>query len=174
MKLTKSTTVREFNNGYWYHVELQRFARTLGIVATARMRKDELESAITAYLRTGQIPKKAKSRPAPDGVKDLEKGLSLGLRIARYTSGRETKNFIAEQALRQDRTIKHKSGVWYRLNRWRDHRSELEKRSPTGISSHSTSDLTANGALRGSRTDVTSTFCRTFWPMNRTRQDKGR
>ena len=54
------------------------------------------------------------------GVKDVERGLNLKLRIENYTSNRETKDFIVEQAHRMAPEVREKSGVWYRLNRWRE------------------------------------------------------
>ncbi|HWN85232.1 MAG TPA: hypothetical protein VNN99_08775, partial [Vicinamibacterales bacterium] len=54
------------------------------------------------------------------GIKDLERGLHLKLRIEHYTSNRETKAFIVEQARRMAPDVRRKSGVWYRLNRWRE------------------------------------------------------
>jgi hypothetical protein len=53
-------------------------------------------------------------------VKDVERGLTLKLRIEHYTSNRETKDFIVEQAHRMAPEVREKSGVWYRLNRWRE------------------------------------------------------
>jgi SAP domain-containing new25 len=120
MKLAKSMTLQEFDNRYWYITELKSFADSLGIAGAARMRKNELELAITTYLRTGRAPVKSMSRPMRKGVKDLTRGLSLKLRIEHYTSNRQTKDFISQQARRQDPSIKEKSGVWYRLNRWRE------------------------------------------------------
>ena len=54
------------------------------------------------------------------GAKDLERGLSLKLRIERYTSNRETKDFIVREARKVAPEVREKSGVWYRLNRWRE------------------------------------------------------
>ena len=54
------------------------------------------------------------------GIKDIERGLSLKLRIENYTSNRETKDFIVEQAHIMAPDVREKSGVWYRLNRWRE------------------------------------------------------
>jgi hypothetical protein len=54
------------------------------------------------------------------GVKDVERGLSLKRRIEHYTSNRETKQFIVEQAHVMAPEVREKSGVWYRLNRWRE------------------------------------------------------
>ena len=42
------------------------------------------------------------------------------LRIQNYTSNRETKDFIIEQARLMAPAVREKSGVWYRLNRWRE------------------------------------------------------
>ena len=54
------------------------------------------------------------------GAKDLERGLSLNVQIQHYTSNRETKDFIVREARRVAPEIREKSGVWYRLNRWRE------------------------------------------------------
>jgi SAP domain-containing new25 len=119
-KLSPTMTQREFENGYWYADELKDFGREIGIPEAAKLRKDELERAIIGFLRTGkrQLPTKRALRKR--GVKDLERGLSLNLRIARYTSNRETKDFIIQQANELAPGVRAKSGVWYRLNRWRE------------------------------------------------------
>ena len=54
------------------------------------------------------------------GVKDVERGLNVKLRIENYTSNRETKDFIVEQARVMAPDVREKSGVWYCLNRWRE------------------------------------------------------
>jgi SAP domain-containing new25 len=113
-------TLREFENGYWYLEQLKNFGERIGIPAAKKLRKDELEKAIVAFLRTGKaaLPTERSLRRA--GVKDVERGLSLKLRIENYTSNRETKDFIVEQARLMSPQVREKSGVWYRLNRWRE------------------------------------------------------
>jgi len=44
----------------------------------------------------------------------------LDLVIANYTSNRQTKGFIIREAQRKNPSAKEKSGIWYRLNRWRE------------------------------------------------------
>lgn len=112
-------TLREFENGYWYVDELKDFGCRIGIPEAKKLRKDELERAIVTFLQTGKakLPKRALRKT---GVKDLERGLSLNLRIAHYTSNRQTKDFIVDQAKRLAPGVRAKSGVWYRLNRWRE------------------------------------------------------
>jgi hypothetical protein len=117
--LSKRMSLRAFENGYWYQTDLVEFGKQLGLPA-ARMRKNELESAIKAYLKTGRIPKTISSKPLKKGVKDLDRGLRLDLPIANYTSNRETKAFIIREAQKKRPGMKPKSGVWYRLNRWRE------------------------------------------------------
>ena len=113
-------TLREFENGYWYADELKDFGNRVGIPGANQLRKDELERAIVAFLKTGKrrLPTKRALRKA--GVKDIERGLSLDLRIEHYTSNRETKEFIVQQARKSAPGVREKSGVWYRLNRWRE------------------------------------------------------
>ena len=118
--LAPTMSLRDFENGYWYVDELKTFAERIGIPAAKKLRKDELEKAIATFLRTGKaaLPTERSLRKA--GIKDVERGLDLKLRIERYTSNRVTKDFIVEQARLMAPDVREKSGVWYRLNRWRE------------------------------------------------------
>jgi hypothetical protein len=113
-------TIREFENGYWYLVDLKDFASQIGIPEATRLRKDELERAVVSFLRTGTVSLPTKRSLRKTGAKDLERGLSLNLRIEHYTSNRETKDFIVREARKAAPEVREKSGVWYRLNRWRE------------------------------------------------------
>jgi hypothetical protein len=113
-------TVREFENGYWYVDELRDFGRRIGIPGAARLRKDELERAIVAFLHTGAAKLPTNRALRKTGMKDLERGLTLNLRIEHYTSNRGTKDFIVQQARKAAPDVREKPGVWYRLNRWRE------------------------------------------------------
>ena len=119
--LSPAMTVRDFENGYWYLDQLKNFAERIGIPVAKKLRKDELEKAIVAFLRTGNaaLPTERSLRKTT-GVKDVERGLNLKLRIQNYTSNRETRDFIVEQARVMAPHVREKSGVWYRLNRWRE------------------------------------------------------
>jgi len=118
--LSPTMTLREFENGYWYVEELKEFGCRIGIPAAKKLRKDELERGIVAFLRTGKPGPATKRALRKTGVKDLARGLSLDLRVEHYTSNRETKNFITGQAQKLAPEVREKSGVWYRLNRWRE------------------------------------------------------
>jgi hypothetical protein len=118
--LSPTMTLREFENGYWYREQLKDFAERIGIPAATKLRKDELEKAIVLFLRTGRAASPTKRALRKTGVKDLERGLTLRRRIVNYTSNRATKTFIVEQARRMAPDVRKKSGVWYRLNRWRE------------------------------------------------------
>jgi hypothetical protein len=118
--LSPTMTVRDFENGYWYLDQLKNFAERIGIPAAKKLRKDELEKAIVAFLRTGNAALPTKRSLRKTGVKDVERGLNLKLQIENYTSNRETKDFIVEQAGMMAPDVREKSGVWYRLNRWRE------------------------------------------------------
>ena len=118
--LSPTMTLREFENGYWYRDQLKDFAERIGIPAATKLRKDELEKAIVMFLRTGSAALPTKRSLRRTGVKDVERGLHLKLRIENYTSNRETKGFIIEQARLMAPDVRKKSGVWYRLNRWRE------------------------------------------------------
>jgi hypothetical protein len=124
-KLSRSMTVEQFDNGYWYATEIKAFARELGIPSAAKLRKDELEILIKHFLRTGKVSKPSRKKLSRTGAKDLELGLALSLPIVNYTSNRETKDFIVREALKIEPGLKRKSGARYRLNRWRE--QQLEK-----------------------------------------------
>ena len=130
--LSSTMTVRDFENGYWYLDQLKHFAARLGIPAAKRLRKDELEQAIVMYLRTGKAALPTKRSLRKTGVKDVERGLNLTLRIENYTSNRETKNFIVAQARMMAPDVREKSGVWYRLNRWREEQTTSGKHPTYG------------------------------------------
>jgi hypothetical protein len=53
--LSRSMTLTQFDNGYWYAAELKEFAETIGIPSANKLRKDELETAIKHFLKTGKI-----------------------------------------------------------------------------------------------------------------------
>ena len=118
--LSPTMTLRDFENGYWYLEELKPFADGIGIPGAKKLRKDELEKAITRFLRTGTAASPTKRALRKTGLKDAERGLTLTLRIQNYTSNRATKDFIIEQARLMAPDVRAKSGVWYRLNRWRE------------------------------------------------------
>ncbi len=119
-KLTKTLTEEEFNKGYWYANEIKAFAKEIGIVNSNKLRKDELEKLIKHYIRTGQVKNSDRKNIVKNGEKDLKIGLTNSLPIINYTSNKETKNFIITEADKLKPGLKIKSGVWYRLNRWRD------------------------------------------------------
>jgi len=118
--LSPTMTLRDFENGYWYLEQLKTFGERIGIPAAKKLRKDELEKAIAVFLRTGKAVLPTKRSLRRTGMKDVERGLSLKLRIENYTSNTETKHFIIEQARVMAPEVREKSGVWYRLNRWRE------------------------------------------------------
>jgi SAP domain-containing protein len=119
-KLSKSMTLSQFENGYWYSTDLKDFAESIEIPAAGKLRKDELEKAIRHFLKTGKAELPTKRKLRKSGVKDFEKGLSVDLPVIHYTSNRQTKDFIVREAKKIIPDLKEKSGVRYRLNRWRE------------------------------------------------------
>jgi hypothetical protein len=113
-------TQAQFDNGYWYATELKEFAKTIGIPSAGRLRKDELEKAIKVFLKAGKIESPTKRTLSTSGIKDVEQGLSLSLPVAVYTNDKETKDFLEREAQKLVPGLKRKSGVRYRLNRWRE------------------------------------------------------
>ena len=94
--LSPTMTLRDFENGYWYLDQVKNFAERIGIPAATKLRKDELEKAIVVFLRTGHVALPTNRSLRRTGVKDVERGLALELRIENYTSNRETKSFIVD------------------------------------------------------------------------------
>ena len=113
-------TLTQFDNGYWYATELKEFAETIGIPSATKLRKDELEKAIKLFLGTGKIKSPTRRSLSTSGAKDVERGLSLDLPVVVYTNDKETKTFLEREAQRLAPGLKRKSGVRYRLNRWRE------------------------------------------------------
>jgi len=118
-KLSTSMTVTQFENGYWYAVELKKFAESIGIPSASKLRKDELETAIKHFLRTGKVKSPRRNLSAA-GIRDVERGLSLDLPVVVYTNDKETKDFLEREAQKLAPGLKRKSGARYRLNRWRE------------------------------------------------------
>jgi hypothetical protein len=121
-KLSRSMTAEQFDNGYWYALEVKAFADEIGIPLASRLRKDELEELIKHFLRTGEAKGPTRKNLSRSGVRDIERGLSLKLPVVNYTSNKETKDFIVKEALKVVPNLKRKSGARYRLNRWREER----------------------------------------------------
>jgi hypothetical protein len=119
-KLTKSMTMTQFENGYWYATELKTFAEAIGIPSANKLRKDELEKAIISFLGTGTIQSPALRSLSKTGIRDVEKGLSLKLPVVNYTNDKQTKDFLEKEARKIAPHLKRKSGARYRLNRWRE------------------------------------------------------
>jgi hypothetical protein len=118
--LSGSTTETQFDNGYWYTAELQDFATRLGVPSASRLRKDELEKTIRHFIRKHEVKTFVKRGLTKARMRDVDKGLTLGLRVVNYTSNRETKDFIEREAAKREPGFKRKGGTRYLLNRWRE------------------------------------------------------
>ncbi len=132
IKLIKNITETEFSNGYWYADEIKAFAKEIGITNSSKLRKDELEQLIKHYIRTGEIKNADRKNVIKTGTKDLDIGLTTSLPIINYTSNKQTTNFIKIEANKIAPGLKIKTGVWYRLNRWRDEQITREKKITYG------------------------------------------
>ena len=80
--------------------QLKEFATKIGIPSAAKLRKDELEKALKHFIRTGKSKNLVKRRLAKSGTRVVDKGLRLDLPVVHYTSNKETKDFIQQQASR--------------------------------------------------------------------------
>ena len=112
-------TTTEFDNGYWYAVELKRFARTVGIASAGRLRKDQFERAIRHFLQTRRVTR-ARGPAVAAGPRDVELGLHLDRFVVRYTNEPATKAFLEREAKKMSAAYRRRSGARYRLNRWRE------------------------------------------------------
>jgi SAP domain-containing protein len=113
-------TVRQFDHGYWYATELKHFAKGLGIPSASRLRKDELERAIRMFLKTGTIAQSPNRKLSAPRERDVARGLHLDLLVVSYSNDGETKEFLEQEARKLVPGFKRRSGVRYRLNRWRE------------------------------------------------------
>ena len=119
-KLSTPMSVTQFDQGYWYAVELKEFAESIGIPSARKLRKDELERAIKVFLETCKIKSPTRRSLSTAGKKDVERGLSLDLPVVVYTNNQETKEFLERESRKLAPGLKRKSGARYRLNRWRE------------------------------------------------------
>ncbi len=119
-KLSTRMTLEQFDNGYWYAVELKAFARKIGIPSSSVLRKDELEKAIKHFLKTGKKSTRVRRNLEKKVSKDVHRGLTLRLPVVNYTNDPETKDFIVREAKKIDPDFRERSGARYRLNRWRE------------------------------------------------------
>ena len=119
-KLSAGMTLRAFDEGYWYATELRAFAVKMSIPFAAKLRKDQLESAIKHLLFAGGAKAGAIFVAPKQGPRDVDRGLRLDLPVAHYTSNPETKSFIEREAAKLRPGFKRKSGTRYLLNRWRE------------------------------------------------------
>ena len=94
VKLSTSMTETEFDNGYWYAVDLKKFAKKIGVPSVGRLRKDELERAVKHFLHSGDAKSFARPTLTKHGQRDVDRGLRLDLPVVHYTSNRQTKDFI--------------------------------------------------------------------------------
>lgn len=131
-KLTKHISEEEFEINYWYAKDLKEFAKKIGIPNSSKLRKDELEKLIKHFLKTGEIKELKRKNVIKKGKKDTEIGLTKSLPIHYYTSNKTTKNFIISEAKKIVPELKVKSGVWYRINRWRDKKITNEQKITYG------------------------------------------
>ncbi len=131
-RLSGHITVKEFENNYWYAKELKEFAKEIGIPNSSKLRKDELEQLIKHFIQTGEIKEVKRKNVVKKGKKDTEIGLTRSLPIRHYTSNKQTKDFIVAEARKIVPGLKIRSGVWYRINRWRDEQITREKKITYG------------------------------------------
>lgn len=130
MKLSKTTTLEEFDNNYWYAVDLKEFAKKIGVKATNIHRKDQLETIIRHFLTTGSLVEiKPQSKKVATNKDYESSNLEMNTQVQNYCSNKITKTFILTEAKKLQPDLPKKSGVWYWINRWRE--EKLEKNNIT-------------------------------------------
>src|SRR5262245_46531285 len=166
-KLSTSITETEFDNGYWYAVDLKKFAEEIGVPSASRLRKDELERAVKHFIHTGEARNFAKRAMTKSGPRDIDLGLRLDLPVVHYTSNRQTKDFIQREAAKLVPGFKRKSGTRYLLNRWREEQLTKGRRITYGDLVRHAIELnkTKDGPLR--RTGAYITFISDFMKANK-------
>lgn len=68
---------QEFVNKYWYASELKKLAKSIGILKTGALRKDDLEEIILKYIKTGILHTPVKNRL--NYKKNVEDTLSVNI-----------------------------------------------------------------------------------------------
>ena len=127
-KLTSKTSLREFENNYWYALDLKAFAKTIRIKGSNKLRKDQLEKIIKNYLSTGLIVETEIKTNKARNIKDYENSpLDMSTLVKNYCSNKITKTFILDEAKRIQSDLPQKSGVWYWINRWREDQLETKE-----------------------------------------------
>jgi len=128
--LHKGMSLEEFENNYFYAIELKEFSKSIGVSGTSKLRKDQLEKIIKGYFSTGSITQIAMKSQSSKQEKDYENSeLKMNTKVNNYCSNKITKTFIITQAKDIQPDLPKKSGVWYWINRWRE--SQLKKQSIT-------------------------------------------
>jgi len=116
MKLSRTMSLEDFENGYFYAAELKFFAKDIGI-RVANLRKFELEGLIAAFLKTGQVPVSHPSMPRKSATeRDV---LAAETQVVNYVGDKRTKTFLLSLIEAQTPGLKNVSGQWYWLNDWR-------------------------------------------------------
>lgn len=107
-------TTKEFENKYWYMSELKALAKSLEIPFDTKTRKDQLETLIIQFLKTGEVNKKNTYR-SKSRNKDL---LQTDSYVENFNNTKETWGFINTEMDKRVPGLKPKSGAKYALNRW--------------------------------------------------------
>jgi len=106
-RLSKTMSRDQFDRGYWYATELTRFATELGIPHATRLRKNELEHAIEAFLKFGRRVHFTGRPPSKPGTRDVERGLTMRRRVVVYTNDRRPSS---SSSVRRGRSRRISSG----------------------------------------------------------------
>ena len=128
MKLSKNITLEEFDNNYWYAIDLKCFAKEIGVKGAKNTRKDQLEVIIRRFIITGEVSKVEATLKKEVTYKDYDGSeLKMNTQVENYCSNKITKSFILAAAKKIQPDLPKKSGVWYWINRWREEQLKNNK-----------------------------------------------
>jgi hypothetical protein len=116
-KLHKNITLKDFENNYWYTTELKIFLKEIGLKNVSKLRKDEIEKIIFEYIRCKKLP--IIENYSSENEDDI---IELNNYVINYKNNKITKEFIINESLKINPSLKIKSGSSYWLNRWRENK----------------------------------------------------
>jgi hypothetical protein len=112
----KNISLEEFENNYWYSIQLKKFLKEIGLKNYGKLRKDEMESIIAKYIKYKEVEVNICKKIENNKIDILDKNEY----VENFKNTKETWDFIIKELLKKNSKIKLKSGSKYWVNRWRE------------------------------------------------------